>query len=166
MDDLRLPDELRPLDLHVEQEVRELRDSGALSGLPGEGAPLPADPDADAGDLWAARHISRVAGARPEWLELRQEIGARRARLIARIRAHDAWLRARAVLADRLPAERIVEETARTRDRDRRVRDEIDAAVVEINGLLRRHNLLVTALSLQRPPVRLEELNAAARRPS
>jgi len=38
------------METHVEARMRELRDAGELSGLPGEGNPLPADPDDDAGE--------------------------------------------------------------------------------------------------------------------
>ena len=106
MDDIRTP---KISETRVEQQLRELRDSGALRGLPGEGAPLPADPDADAGDAWAARHLSRGSAARPAWADLRQEIQHRTAGLIARLRAHDGWLSARAALLERLPAERIAQ---------------------------------------------------------
>jgi len=155
MDDIRTP---KISETRVEQQLRELRDSGALRGLPGEGAPLPADPDADAGDAWAARHLSRGSAARPAWADLRQEIQHRTAGLIARLRAHDGWLSARAALLERLPAERIVRETA-----DRRVCEEVTAAVDEVNALVRRHNILMSAPSLHLPVITVDELVAAAR---
>jgi hypothetical protein len=163
MDDIRTP-KTRRIETRVEQQLRELRDSGALRGLPGEGAPLPADPDADAGDAWAARHLSRGAGVRPAWADLRQEIRERTVALITRLRAHDTWLRRRAELLGRLPAERIVGESARTRETDRRVRAEVAAGVDEVNALVRRHNLLVAVPSLHLVPVTVDELVAAARR--
>ena len=86
---------LRRIEYGVEQRLRELRDGGELSGLPGEGAPLPPDPDADAGDAWAVRHVVRTARVRPVWAELRAEIGERRARILTRLRAHLAWVERR-----------------------------------------------------------------------
>src|SRR5438093_4205813 len=94
MDELTAP-KLKRIEYGVEQRLRELRDGGELSGLPGEGAPLPPDPDADAGDAWAARHIVRTARVRPVWAELRAEIGERRARILTRLRAHLAWVERR-----------------------------------------------------------------------
>ena len=148
MDDIRTP---KISETRVEQQLRELRDSGALRGLPGEG------------DAWAARHLSRGSAARPAWADLRQEIQHRTAGLIARLRAHDGWLSARAALLERLPAERIVRETARTRETDRRVREEVTAAVDEVNALVRRHNILMSAPSLHLPVITVDELVAAAR---
>jgi DnaJ-like protein len=150
----------------VEEQLRELRDSGALRNLPGEGEPLPADPDAEAGDAWAARHLSRVAAARAPWADLRQEIREERARLLARLRAHDAWLRGRAELIATVPAERILGETARTRETDRRVRLQVAARVEELNALVRRHNILVTGSTLHLATVTLDELIAESRRAS
>src|SRR3989442_15089540 len=75
MDELTTP-KLKRIEYGVEQRLRELRDGGELSGLPGEGAPLPPDPDA--GDAWAARHIVGTARVSPVWAELRAEIGERR----------------------------------------------------------------------------------------
>jgi Domain of unknown function (DUF1992) len=146
----------------VEEQLRELRDSGALRNLPGDGVPLPADPDADAGAAWAARHLSRVAGARAPWADLRQEIREERARLLARLRAHDAWLRGRAELMATVPAERILGETATTRETDVRVRSEVAARVQELNALVGRHNLLVTGSTLHLRTVTLDELIAEA----
>jgi hypothetical protein len=153
----------RRIEERVERRIRELRDSGALSDLPGEGAPLPPDPDENAGDEWAARHVLRTSGARPEWGELRREIAERRARLVTRLRAHGSWLERRAELLQRAPAERIAAETAATRDADARVRREIAAAVDELNGLTRRHNLLVTSAALHLRTMTAEGLREVAR---
>jgi hypothetical protein len=148
----------------VEQKIRELRDTGALSGLPGEGAPLPRDPDADAGDAWAARHLSRTARARPAWAELREDIGQRRRLIGARLRAHLAWKERRAAFLERLPAERILRERAATAEADARIARDVVAAIQELNALVRRHNLLVTVASLQLASVTEEELREAAKR--
>lgn len=163
MDDVRTP-EIRRTETRVEEQLRERRDSGALRGLPGEGAPLPPDPDSDAGDAWAARHLSRGSAARSAWADLRHEINETTAALIARLRAHEAWLSARAELVGRLPAERIISETARTRETDGRVRAKVAAAVDEINALVRRYNILVTAPALHLATVTIDELIAASRR--
>ncbi len=154
---------LRRIEYGVEQRLRELRDGGELSGLPGEGAPLPPDPDADAGDAWAARHIVRTARVRPVWAELRAEIGERRARILTRLRAHLSWVERRAALLERLPAERIARESAATRDADKRVRAELAEQVEELNGLVRRYNLMVTVASLELPLLKAERLLEVAR---
>jgi hypothetical protein len=154
---------LRRIESQVERQIRELRDARGLSGLPGEGSPLPHDPDAGAGDAWAARHLARAARATSLWADLRDEIADRRARLLARLRAHDAWLARRAALEHRVPAERIVSERERTRAADRRVLAEVAASLAELNELVRRHNLLVSAASLHLPIVTLDGLRAAAR---
>jgi hypothetical protein len=147
----------------VERRIRELRDAGALRGLPGEGAPLPSDPDADAGDTWAARHVVRTSGTRPLWADLRREIAERRARLVMRLRVHHAWLERRAALLADVPADRIVREAADTRAVDERIRREIAAAVTELNVLIRRHNLVVDASALHLPAVSAESLVELAR---
>lgn len=86
-------------------------------------------------------------------------------RILARLRAHLAWLdRRRALLAD-LPAERIVAEVAFTSQTDDRVRAELAHEVVELNGLIRRHNLVVTAPALHLARATLEGLIETARRP-
>lgn len=147
----------------VEQRIREMRDSGELSGLPGEGAPLPVDPDGATGDAWAARHLVRTSAARPEWVVLRHEIEEFRSRLAARLRAHRAWLERRAALLDRMPAERILGEVAATRAADERARNEQSLAVGELNALVRQHNLLVPSASLHVHVVTLEGLLAGTR---
>jgi len=144
----------------IEQRIREMRDSGELSGLPGEGAPLPVDPDNGAGDAWAARHLVRTSRARPEWVVLRQEIEELRSRLAARLRAHQAWLERRAALLDRVPAERILREVAATRAADERVRNQQRVVVGELEALVRQHNLLAPSASLHVHVVTLEGLRA------
>jgi hypothetical protein len=150
----------------VESRIRELRDSGELSGLPGEGQPLPTDPDDEAGEAWASRHLLRTSGARPLWSDLRRDITERRARIVTRLRAHLAWLARRQALLEHLPAERIVRELALTKETDGRVRAEVLAAIAELNALVRQHNLVVTATSLHIPTASMEGLIeiASARR--
>jgi DnaJ-like protein len=147
----------------IEKRIREMRDSGELSGLPGEGAPLPHDPDADAGDAWAARHLARTSRARPEWVTLRQEIETVRSRIAARVRAHLAWLERRHAQLRGLPAERILREVEATRVADERVRGALGAAVDELNALIRKHNLVVSSAALHFHPVTLETLLARER---
>ena len=147
----------------MEARIRELRDAGELSGLPGEGQPLPPDPDDDAGDAWAGRHVLRSSGARPLWTELRREITERRMRIVTRLRGHLAWLERRKALLEHLPAERIVAETVLTNDADARVRAEVTRSIAELNALVSDHNLVVTATSLHLPTATLEGLMAVAR---
>jgi hypothetical protein len=147
----------------IEERIRQMRDSGELSGLPGEGAPLPVDPDAGAGEAWAARHLVRTSRARPEWVQLRQDVGELRSRIAARVRAHRAWLERRGAQLDRFPAERILLEVAATRAADERVRNELNIAVDEVNARVRQHNLLVPSPTLHLQMVTLEGLLGAGR---
>jgi transposase len=149
----------------VEARIRELQEAGELSGLPGEGQPLPPDPDTEAGDAWAARHVLRTSGARPLWSELRRDITERRIRILTRLRAHLAWLERRQALLEHLPAERIVSEVALTKQIDGRVRAEVTQAVAELNALIRHHNLVVTATTLHLQTGTLEGLIEIARAP-
>jgi hypothetical protein len=151
----------------VEARIRELRDAGELSHLPGEGQPLPRDPDDDSKDAWAARHLVRTSGARPVWADLRRDITERRTRVIARVRSHLAWLDRRRRLLQDVPAERIVAEIERTNEADTRVRAELADSIAELNALVSHHNLVVTATSLHLPTATLEgiiELARASRR--
>ena len=148
----------------VEARIRELREAGELSGLPGEGQPLPSDPDDDAGDAWASRHVLRTSGARPLWTELRRDATERRMRIVMRLRAHLVWLESRQRLLEHLSAERIVPELALTKQTDGRVRAEVAHAIAELNALVRDHNLVVTATGLHLPIASLEGLIEVARR--
>ena len=133
--------------------------------MPGEGKPLPADPDDDAGDAWAARHVIRSSGARPVWAELRRDITERRVRIVTRLRGHLAWVARRQELLDHLPSERIVSEAAITKQGEDRMRAEIAQAIADLNALVRHHNLVVTATSLHMPTATLEGLLEIARSP-
>ena len=143
--------------------MRELVETGELSGVSGEGQPLPSDPDDAAGDAWAARHIVRTSRAQPLWLDLRRDITDRRLRIVTRLRAHLAWLARREELLRHLPSERIVAEVASTRQSDDRTRAEVAQAIADLNVLVRRHNLVVTATSLHLPTATLEGLLEIAR---
>jgi hypothetical protein len=149
----------------VEARIRELRDAGELSGLPGEGQPLPPDPDNAASEAWAARHVLRTSGARPLWADLRRDITERRTRIVMRLRAHLVWLERRKALLEHMPAERIVPEVMRTNEADGRVRAEVAQAIAELNALVRHHNLVVTATSLHVATATLEGLIDVARAP-
>jgi len=147
----------------VEARIRALGEAGELSGLPGEGQPLPADPDDGASEAWAARHVLRTSGARPLWADLRREIAECRTRVVMRLRAHLVWLDRRKALLEHVPAERIVPEVALTNEADARVRAEVAQAIAELNALVRHHNLVVTATSLHVPTATLEGLLSVAR---
>jgi hypothetical protein len=139
----------------IDEHIRRMEEAGELRGLPGEGRPLPPDPDQDAGEAWAARHVLRTSGARPRWADLRREITERRARLLQRCRTHLRWLDHRERLLERAPAERIVSDLRATREVDARVRRELADAVAELNALIRRYNLEVT------PALQLHVIDAA-----
>lgn len=158
MDDPRTP-RLRRIEGGVEERLRQLAESGELHGLQGEGAPLPAD-DGGPDDTWAARHIQKNADAVPEWVDLRKDIDLRIAHIRRRYAAHREWLHDRARYLTQLPAERIVEVSHATAERDLRVRTELELAVGEVNALIRRYDLLVVP-TLQLPLVTLERLATA-----
>ena len=94
------------LDALVEARIERAIERGELSGLPGQGGPLPLDDDACvAPELRLAYRILKNAGYVPEEVELRREItslavlidateGSGRTRAIAR----RDWLRARLAL--------------------------------------------------------------------
>jgi len=126
---------------------------------------LQSDPDDAAGDAWAARHVVRTSGARPLWAELRRDIMERRLRIVTRLRAHVAWLARRQELVADLPSERILSEVALTKQGDDRTRAEVTQSIAELNALVRRHNLMVTATSLHVPTATLEGLLEIARAP-
>lgn len=147
---------LRRIERGVEERIRELVETGELAGLPGEGAPL-RDDDERTDEGWAARHIMRTAAAVPEWVDLRRDIDERLARVRRRHRAHREWLHDRTLLLSELPADRIVDASRATAERDVRVRQELEQAVSEVNALIRRYDLLVVP-ALQLPLVTLERL--------
>jgi hypothetical protein len=147
----------------IEARIRELQDAGELAGLPGEGQPLPNDPDSEAGDAWASRHLLRTSEARPLWSDLRRDITERRTRIVLRLRAHLTWLEGRQRLLEHLPAERIVSELALTKRADSRVRAEVTQTIAELNESVRRHNLMVTATSLHLATATIDGLMEIAR---
>lgn len=155
MDDTRSA-RLRRIESGVERSLRELAEQGQLRGLPGEGAPLPAESDPD-DETWAARHVMRQANVVPPWIDLRKDIEDRRGRITRRLRAHRDWLHDRTRLLAELPADRIVDASRATTARDQKVRAELEQAVSELNALIRRFDLLVTP-ALQLPLVTLDRL--------
>ncbi|MBI2772978.1 MAG: DUF1992 domain-containing protein [Chloroflexi bacterium] len=142
--------------------LRELAEKGELSGLPGEGQPFPQRGDDLSGDRWAAFHILSNEKVLPAWAELRHEIDASAARLVARARRHLAWLSARDADLHSLPAERIVEARATTHATDQRVRSQIGAAVAELNQLVERYEVAVPVESLQMPRFTMDRIFASA----
>ncbi len=155
MDDPR-PPKPRRTERGVEERLRELAESGDLRDLPGQGAPFPRDNDGP-DETWAARHILRNAGAVPEWVDLRKDIDRRLALIRRRYASHRDWLHDRTRYLAELPAERIVEASHATAQRDQRVREDLERAVSEVNALIRRYDLHVIP-ALQLPLVTLERL--------
>jgi len=147
---------LRRVEQTVEERIADLERAGELRGLPGEGQPLPSD-DTGSPDSWAARRVVKNAGAVPEWADLRKEIDTRASRIRMRLRAHREWLRDRTRLLAELPAERILTTAHATTERDLRVRSELDAAISEVNALVRRYDLMVP-VAMQLPLYTLERL--------
>ncbi|HUQ17187.1 MAG TPA: DUF1992 domain-containing protein [Candidatus Saccharimonadales bacterium] len=144
-----------------EERLRELAERGELSGLPGEGRPLPLDGDL-AGDRWAAFRVMQQNKILPPWAAARREIDARQDALTKRVAAHVAWLDARAAQLRTLPAERILDATRSTRLVDQRVRREVELAVEALNRRIGPYNAQVPSERLQLLPLRAEALFAAA----
>jgi DnaJ-like protein len=148
----------RRVERPVEERIADLERAGELRGLPGEGQPLPPD-DGGSPESWAARRIVKNAGAAPEWADLRKEIDMRASRIRLRLRAHREWLHDRTRLLAELPAERILATAHATTERDLRVRSELEAAISEVNALVRRYDLIVP-IAMQLPLYTLERLGS------
>lgn len=147
---------LRRIERGVEERLARMAEAGELSGLPGEGLPFPdRGPDA-AGDRWAAYRIMANNKVLPGWAQLRREIEAEVERIARAGRAHRDWTRHRREQLARVPAERILETARGTRERDARVRVELESAVRALNGKVEKFNALVPVESLQLAPFRVE----------
>ena len=133
-----------------------MAEAGELSGLPGEGLPFPDRGSDAAGDRWAAYRIMANNKVLPSWAQLRREIEAESERLQRAGRAHREWASRRREQLEALPAERILESARATRDREARVRAELDAAVRALNVKVGKFNALVPVGSLQLLPFRLD----------
>ena len=71
----------------IERQIREAKESGAFDQLPHQGAPLPLDDDAAAGEWALAHRMLNNAGVAPPWIEADKEARAwldRRDALLAR----------------------------------------------------------------------------------
>ena len=60
----------------VERQIREAMAEGAFEGLPHQGAPLPPDELAAAGDRAMAYRVLRNSGVAPPWIEADKEVRA------------------------------------------------------------------------------------------
>ena len=160
-DDLR-SERLRLIERRVEERLERLARDGELSRLPGEGQPLPADEGASAGDRWAAFHLMSANKILPSWAQLRREIESETERLARRVRRHAAWSERERARLRTLPAEKILEAARRARDEDARVRDEVSAAIRELNVKVERFNAVAPVASLQLVPFRADQFFGAA----
>ena len=124
----------------IERQIREAMDDGRFEGLPHQGAPLPIEDDAAAGDWAMAYRMLRGAGMAPPWIEADRE-----ARVgLDRIRAlHDRATRARPIERERLRSalRTAVRETDRAierlnaeapTDRQHRTRLDLDAELARL----------------------------------
>ena len=71
----------------IERQIREANEAGAFDALPHQGAPLPLDDDAAAGEWALAHRMLKNAGVAPPWIEADKEARAwleRRDALLAR----------------------------------------------------------------------------------
>jgi hypothetical protein len=147
---------LRRIERGVEERLARMAEAGELSGLPGEGRPFPdRGPDA-AGDRWAAYRVMANNKVLPCWAQLRREIEAEVERIARAGRAHRDWARQRREQLVRVPAERILETARATRDRDARMRAELESAVRVLDVKVERFNSLVPVESLQLALFRVE----------
>ncbi|MDQ2952443.1 MAG: hypothetical protein M3R54_09300 [Chloroflexota bacterium] len=147
---------LHRIESAVEQRLRELAEQGQLRGLPGEGArsrttPTPTTRPGPLVTSSVRRTWSRRGSA------CARRFDERRARVERRLKAHREWLQDRTLLLAQLPADRIVDASRATAERDQKIRAELEPAVSELNALIRRFDLLVT-LALQLPLVTLDRL--------
>lgn len=150
------PAKVRRIERGVEERLARMAEAGELSGLPGEGRPF-ADRGADqAGERWAAFRVMANNQLLPAWAQLRREIEAESERLARVGRAHREWMRQRQEQLAGVPAERILEAARATRERDARVRAQLDGAVSSLNLQVARFNSTVPVESLQLLPFRTE----------
>ena len=131
----------------MEERLRELAESGALSGLPGEGRPF-AREDVEGDDTrWAAFRLMKNNKVIPAWSQARIEIDVEIARLRTRAAAHLTWLRSRDARLRTLAADRIIDTIRVTTREDARVRAELEAEVRSLNALIDAYNAIVPAES-------------------
>lgn len=81
----------------LDAQIRRAEAGGYFDNLPGRGKPLPKGGDLESlDDSWLAHHVLKEAGYLPDWLEIRKEVAAERAKVVA---ALDAYRAERAALA-------------------------------------------------------------------
>ncbi len=119
----------------VDRQIREAMEEGKFDDLPYHGRPLPTDDDSAAGEWALAYRMLRNAGVAPPWIEADKDARA----LLGR---RDATL-ARAATASPLGM--------------RRLRDEMERAVVEINTAIARLNAEAPTDRQHRRPLALAE---------
>ena len=145
----------------MEERLRELAESGALSDLPGEGRPFAREDLAGDDTWWAAFRLMKNNKVIPAWSQARIEIETEIARLGMRAAAHLTWLRSRDARLRTLAADRIIDAVRFTTREDARVRSELDAEVRTVNALIDRYNAIVPVESLRLAPVSAAALLAA-----
>ena len=146
----------------MEARLRDLAGSGELSGLPGEGRPIPREDLAGDDASWAAFRLMKNNKVIPVWSQERIEIDAELDRLRARCRGQQAWLAARALALGTLPGDRIVEAARVTAAADQRFRSELGSAVQALNERIGRYNAIVPSAGLALLPVSAGALLASA----
>ncbi len=146
----------------MEGRLTDLAGSGELSGLPGEGRPIPREDLAGDDASWAAFRIMKNNRVIPVWSQERIEIDAELDRLRARCRGHRAWLSARALALRTLPGDRIVEAVRFTAGADQRFRSELESAVQALNERIGRYDAIVPSAGLALLPVSAAALLASA----
>ena len=129
----------------VERQIREAMRDGRFDELPHQGAPLPAEDDAAAGEWAMAYRMLRDAGMAPPWIEADKEARDGLARMDRLI---DRAMRARPAERDRLRAvmrstvlatDRAVERVnaEAPTDRQHRARLDVDAELARLERAFR-----------------------------
>lgn len=142
----------------IEEKIRQAQAEGKFKNLPGQGRPLRLDDEpGEDSDWWAAHHLLKAGGFRPDWLEddltLRQQLQQAREALARSRDWHQEQLLA---LGDRQDAEALegrnflAGELARARER-------FMESVARINRGIANLNLKVPHERFQRLPVALDD---------
>lgn len=91
VDGVRRPIPVAGFESWLDAQIRRAEAGGYFDDLPGQVKPLPKGDDFESlGDSWLAHHVLKEAGYLPNWLEIRKEVAAERARVVAALGAYRA----------------------------------------------------------------------------
>ena len=74
IDEQGVPDIMPARESLIDRQIREATAEGKFDDLPYQGAPLPREDDAQAGEWALAFHVLRNAGFAPPWIEADKEV--------------------------------------------------------------------------------------------